>query len=187
MNIKDLHPELHKVYGRIPAVPFHNPIFRRVANAVQKLRPNSIKPFPGVGIQEQPLKDGSVRIYQPQAGGSGAGLMWIHGGGYNLGDASINDRECSTIARELGLVVVSVNYRLAPKYPFPAALDDCQDAWAFMLSKADDWNIDRERIAILGQSAGGISACRPGSTGCRPMLCRPGAKTFQDCHQPGLV
>lgn len=155
MDITRLHPELRKAYARIPAVPFHNPAVRAVLSFLMKLMPNKIKPVPGVVIEDKHLDHCSVRIYQPENENSGAGLIWIHGGGYIMGNTGLNDRECSSLAKDLGLLVVSVDYRLAPKYPFPAALDDCFEAWHFMQTMADQWKIDRSRIAILGQSAGG--------------------------------
>jgi acetyl esterase/lipase len=86
---------------------------------------------------------------------SGAVLLWIHGGGLVTGNAATNDRECAAFARELGIVVVSVEYRLAPRHPYPAALDDCYSAWNWMLAAARELGIDPARIAISGQSAGG--------------------------------
>lgn len=155
MNLDRLHPELRETYARIPAVPLHNPVLYFFINLLQKLRPGKLKPWPGVTIQDQHCGSFGVRIYRPQQGHTGAALLWIHGGGYIIGDVSINDRECSELALSLGVLVVSVNYRLAPKHPFPAALDDCFGAWQFMLSNAAAWGVDPARIAVIGQSAGG--------------------------------
>jgi acetyl esterase/lipase len=82
-------------------------------------------------------------------------LLWVHGGGLISGTAGANDPECSAYARDLKLVVVSVEYRLAPKYPFPAALDDCFETWQWMQQSADKLEINPSRIAISGQSSGG--------------------------------
>lgn len=155
MDIEKLHPELRKTYARIPAVPFHNSLFYFILNGLQKIQSTKIKPVEGLVIEDRPLKSGGVRIYRPEANLSGAGLLWIHGGGYIMGNAAINDRECCALAKELGLIVVSVDYRLAPKHPFPAALDDCFDAWHFMQANASEWGLDPKRIAVMGQSAGG--------------------------------
>ena len=109
----------------------------------------------GVGIREQTVDQFVLRIYQPQGELSGAALCWIHGGGYIVGDAVTNDRQCAVLARDFKMVVVSVNYRLAPKHPFPAALDDCFGAWRWMREQAGALGISPARIVIGGQSAGG--------------------------------
>lgn len=75
------------------------------------------------------------------------------------GRAAQDDRICSCFARQLGLVVYSVDYRLAPRHPFPAALDDCLDAWKWVQENAHDHGVDTTRLAIAGQSAGaGLAA-----------------------------
>lgn len=76
-------------------------------------------------IEKKELENASVRIYKPNGELSGAGLLWIHGGGLISGRAAQDNKVCTLYAKELNLVVVSVDYRLAPRYPFPAALDDC--------------------------------------------------------------
>jgi acetyl esterase/lipase len=155
MNRADLHPQLRRVFARIPPVPFHNPIMLRAINLIQRLRPHRCPAMPDVAIERHPLRHASVRVYRPKADCCRAALIWLHGGGYTMGDASINDRECVALTRVLGLVVVSVNYRLAPRHPFPAALDDAFEAWRWLLKWAPALNIDPSRIAIAGQSAGG--------------------------------
>jgi len=156
MNIQELHPELRKPYSRFPTLPVHNRLFLAVINFLMaRVVGNKIKPFPGVLVEDRPLDNCKVRIYRTEGIKSRAGLLWIHGGGYVLGNTGMNDWECSTLASSLGLLVVSVDYRLAPKSPFPAALDDCYGAWQFMQSSAHEWGIEPARIAIMGQSAGG--------------------------------
>ena len=72
-----------------------------------------------------------------------------------LGTAAMNDRECSFYAKDLKLIVVSVEYRLAPKHPFPCALNDCFEVWQWLLNTACDLGIAPDRIVISGESAGG--------------------------------
>ncbi len=85
---------------------------------------------------------------------SGA-LLWIHGGGTIMGAARDCHVLCSRIAEELGLLVVNVEYRLAPENSYPAALDDCYRALRWLHDNATDLGIDPARIAVGGQSAGG--------------------------------
>ena len=97
-----------------------------------------------------------VRLYRP-IGSSGAlpGVLWIHGGGYEHGSVEEDDLVCQHVAEEVGCVVVSVEYRLAPEYPFPAPMEDCYAALEWMAGNAPTLGIDPARIAITGPSAGG--------------------------------
>lgn len=96
----------------------------------------------------------TVRVFRPsdREGAATAGLLWIHGGGYLVGSAAQDDGLCRAFAKRTGATVVSVDYRLAPRFPYPAALDDCHAALAWLASRPD---IDSSRIAIGGASAGG--------------------------------
>lgn len=85
---------------------------------------------------------------------SGA-LVWIHGGGMILGAPWIDHRRCDRLARELGLLVVSVDYRLAPEHPFPAAVEDCWAALTWLHERADELGVDPARVGVAGASAGG--------------------------------
>lgn len=154
MHIEKVHPELRKVIGRIPPIPFHNRFFMSTINCLTALIPRA-KSFAGVSVEDKQLQYAGVRIYRPEKNPSGAALFWIHGGGLITGNAAMNDRECAGYARDLGLVVVSVEYRLAPKHPFPAAIDDCYEAWQWLQSAAHTFGVDPARIVISGQSAGG--------------------------------
>ncbi len=101
------------------------------------------------------LGDGlSVRVFGPPATvpRTGAAVMWIHGGGYIFGTAAQDDRWCHRIAARTGAQVVSVEYRLAPEHPYPAALDDCHRALDWI---AEQPGTDPARIVVAGASAGG--------------------------------
>lgn len=82
----------------------------------------------------------------------------FHGGGFTLGAPTDDARWCTTVADECGAVVVSVGYRLAPKYPFPSAVEDGVDAVIWVHKHAVDLGIDRDKIAISGFSSGGNMA-----------------------------
>jgi acetyl esterase/lipase len=94
-------------------------------------------------------------VYRPAKRLSGGGLYWIHGGGLLFGDARQDEALCAGTARELGVSVVSANYRFAPEHPFPAALNDVAAGWSATLNHAADLHIDSDRLAIGGESAGG--------------------------------
>ena len=98
-----------------------------------------------------------IRIYRPRAAAAAprAGVLEIHGGGFMFGDIAMMDGWCQIVAGELGAVVVSVDYRLAPEHPFPAGVEDCYAALAWFAAHARELGVDAARIAVAGQSAGG--------------------------------
>jgi acetyl esterase/lipase len=98
-----------------------------------------------------------VRVYQPaDRPASLPGLLWIHGGGYVLGDIEMDDAKARHLAKTIGCVVVSVEYRLAPEHPFPAPIEDCYAALKWLATAgASQFGVDPARIAIAGASAGG--------------------------------
>ncbi len=104
--------------------------------------------------------DIAVRIYRPTAASaSPRGCIFeIHGGGFMFGDIAMMDPWCQAACGELGAVVVSVEYRLAPEHPFPAALHDCYAALCWIAANAAELGIDSARIVIAGQSAGAALA-----------------------------
>ncbi|MFA1542505.1 alpha/beta hydrolase [Actinomadura monticuli] len=97
-----------------------------------------------------------VRVFRPaERGGALPGLVFIHGGGFVLGSVDLYQDDATAIAAEVGAVVVSVEYRLAPEHPFPAGLEDCYAALTWTASHAAELGIDPERLAVGGESAGG--------------------------------
>ena len=102
-------------------------------------------------------RDIPVRVYTPAAadGVDAPLLLWIHGGGWVLGDLDTADATARALANRSGAVVVSVDYRLAPEHPAPAALDDCAAALSWCLENAELLGIDAARVAVGGDSAGG--------------------------------
>jgi acetyl esterase/lipase len=95
----------------------------------------------------------SVRVHRPSSPASAMpGVLWIHGGGYVAGMASMDDRLARKAAQKTGALVASVEYRLAPENPYPAALDDCDAALQWLITRED---VDQRRIVVVGISAGG--------------------------------
>ena len=154
MPIDHVHPELRDAMKRAPTFPLHNRFMLSLLKGLMKIIPVP-KAGPGVSIENRQLDSAGVRIYRPQNAQSGAGLLWIHGGGLVIGQPEQDDRVCGALARDLGLVVVSVRYRLAPNHPFPGAIDDCFEAWQWFQQAAGELGVDPSRIVISGQSAGG--------------------------------
>jgi acetyl esterase/lipase len=95
-----------------------------------------------------------VRTYRP-VDPTGAGILYLHGGGFTVGSLDSEHAKAATLAREVGAVVVSVGYRLAPEHPFPAGLEDGYAALQWFSGAAADLGVDPARMAVVGSSAGG--------------------------------
>ncbi len=100
--------------------------------------------------------DVRVLTYTPKDGKKKRpAYLHIHGGGYVLGSPEISNPKCVAIADTLGAVVVSTSYRLAPETVFPGAVEDCYAALKWLHANADELGVDKNHIAIGGESAGG--------------------------------
>lgn len=82
-------------------------------------------------------------------------VVYLHGGGWTIGNLETHDRLCRRIARRAGLMVIAMDYRLAPEHPFPAALDDAACALRWVVERAGEIGIAAHAIGIAGDSAGG--------------------------------
>lgn len=141
---------------RLPDLPVRRWWARGLVRAGVRL----LKPNVPDGVRLRVIPEAGVRVYQPEVPLSAArpGLLWFHGGGLILGAAIMDDQFCGRTARELGITVISADYRLAPEHPFPAAHEDALAAWAWVQENARELGIDPGRVAIGGGSAGGCIA-----------------------------
>ena len=96
-----------------------------------------------------------VRIYTPVGTAPFPVLVYFHGGGWVIGNLDTHDGICRSLANRVGCLVVSVDYRLAPEHPFPAAPEDCYAATRWLAEHAGSLGGDKGRIAVGGDSAGG--------------------------------
>jgi len=162
-----LDPELKgpvkTMLTQMPPTNFNNlPAARAASKQMMAVMKTQMPVIPGVITEDRTIPgpkgalNVNVRIYRPekQAGVLPA-LLWIHGGGYMLGDIDQEDVTSKQFTLAANCVVVSVEYRLAPEHPYPAPLEDCYAALKWLANHAGELKADKSRIAIGGASAGG--------------------------------
>ncbi|MDF3309164.1 alpha/beta hydrolase [Rhodococcus sp. T2V] len=123
----------------------------------------------GVGTPDGEL---TVRCYRPSLDRGLPVLMYVHGGGFVIGTLDGVDDLCRSLAVAAGCVVVSVEYRRAPEWVFPAAADDCLAVYDWLERRGDELGIDPTRLALAGDSAGGnlvLSVCTSLAAAGRPL------------------
>jgi acetyl esterase len=119
--------------------------------------------YAGVQVEERTISAGgrsmAVRVYRP-AGTSGIlpVVVFFHGGGFVVCTLETHDPYCRALATEAGVMVVSVDYRLAPEYKFPAGVEDCLAATDWVLGHLEKLGGDSSRVFVAGDSAGATLA-----------------------------
>ncbi len=127
--------------------------------------------------------DVAVRIYRGGEANPAPVVVYCHAGGFVLGNLDTDHRQCVELARRGDCTVVSVDYRLAPEHPYPAALDDAIAVLRWVAGNATELGVDAARLAVAGSSAGAtLAAClaHGAADGSLP------AVVFQLLHQPVL-
>lgn len=158
-------PELQPLMEHVPVLDIADAVnTRERLRAQQGADPMSVVPV-GVEVSQctapvSPAFDVGLVVFRPTHHGDDdlPVVLYLHGGGFVLGDARTDVRTPSHLAADLGAVVVSVNYRLAPESPFPAAFDDSYAALKWVAT-ANSLEVDLRRLVIAGTSAGaGLAA-----------------------------
>jgi acetyl esterase len=150
-----MDPELEAFIPFFPKADLADPVTAR--EALAKLA----AAVPAPDVTDMEVEDRTVpadppvpvRIYRPHRA-QGA-VVWLHGGGWVMGDVETEHPWAARLAESSGAVVISVGYRLAPEHPFPAALDDAYAVLAWTAEHAAELGVDPEQIAVGGHSAGG--------------------------------
>ena len=110
----------------------------------------------GVTVEDRTAGAIPVRIYTPAGARAARPLVvYFHGGGFVFGNLRQGDWICGNVANGLDAIVVSVDYRLAPKFPFPAGADDCYAGVRWAAEHAEELGADAGRLGVMGESAGG--------------------------------
>jgi acetyl esterase len=159
--IMNLDPELAAAVDFLPKLPMGEPAEARaalrqmIADVPRPPLPEGVttvdRTVPGVDGNEIP-----VRVYSPTRDGAPVpAVLYIHGGGFVVGDLDTEHANAMSTADALGVVAVSVDYRLAPEHPFPAGVEDCYSVLTWLAAEAVSLGVDPQRIAVFGQSAGG--------------------------------
>lgn len=160
-----LHPRFQELASQPPAIPpagtISAPQLREIVRrySVRK-KPYDVplarvedRTIPGPGGEPLPL-----RTYTPEGGGPFPLIVYFHGGGWITGDLDTQDMIARALAHAAGAILVSVDYRLAPEHPFPAAPDDAWQATLWAAEHAAELGADPARLAVAGDSSGAVLA-----------------------------
>lgn len=152
-------PELKDIIAFLPDFDLADPVLARAsleslaASLNKTLRLDALDIRDIVIPANSPVK---VRLYEPRNKiPNNAALLYLHGGGFVMGSIDTEHGSAATLAEQLNITVCSVDYRLAPEHPYPAALNDCMTALQWLHDAAGSLAIDARRIGVMGVSAGG--------------------------------
>ncbi len=113
------------------------------------------KYYEGLEVSDTYFAGTKVRLYNPENRRTDGAIVFIHGGGWIICSVETHDQITSELARRLGTLVVSVDYRLSPETPYPGALNDVMAAVLHLMENAQEFGVDPHRVALVGDSAGG--------------------------------
>lgn len=102
-----------------------------------------------------PTADLPIRIYRPNTDHDVPAVLMLHGSGWVICNIDVADEPARTLSIDTGFVVITVNYQKAPEHPYPQPLDDCEATFRWIIDHADELGVDKDRVAVVGDSAGG--------------------------------
>ncbi|MGI5135426.1 MULTISPECIES: alpha/beta hydrolase [unclassified Streptomyces] len=154
-----LHPEIAKFVSGLPTPPEGplDPVALRAADEARVAPVEERLPLHSVEDVTARTASGEVpvRIYTPAEADRHGLLVYFHGGAFFLGSLETHDHVARSLAKETGLKVVSVGYRLAPEAAFPAGLDDCHAVVRWVAEEGENLGWDGTTLAVAGDSSGG--------------------------------
>ena len=155
-----LHPQIATLLDRVARSPLpqYHTVAAQVARRIYHDTRSVLAPKPPEVADVRLLvfsNSVAVRAYRPLLNETLPALVFFHGGGWTIGDLDTHDVVCRQLAVGARCAVLSVDYRLAPEHPFPAAVEDCFSSTEFVHANARALKIDPTRIAVGGDSAGG--------------------------------
>lgn len=154
-----LHPQVAALLERIARSPLpkYHTVSPFVARRIYRDTRAALAPkAPEVAeVRLLAFQSYSMRVYRPAAAEKLPALVYFHGGGWTIGDVDTHDVLCRQLAVGAHCAVFSVDYRLGPEHPFPAAVEDCIAATEYVCREASGLGVDARRVAVGGDSAGG--------------------------------
>lgn len=175
-------PEQARAMFRVSTIDLRDPATLAAVRAVED------STIPG------PAGDIPIRIYRPDVDGPVPTMAFFHGGGFVIGDIETHDDQARLICRDVGIVVVSVDYRLAPEHQFPAGYEDCLAATRWVADNIDSLGGDPAKIVVGGDSAGGnfaaavaLATRESGPKLAAQFLIYPGVDFVEEADYPSRV
>ncbi len=154
-------PAIQQVLDGVAAMPSPTALEEMSPSEARSLMDEMAAIFAGPEVDTEdrtipgPGGDIPVRIYRPEGDGPFPVVVFFHGGGFVIGSIASHDATCRSLCQKSGAVFVSVEYRLAPEQPFPAAPEDCYAATRWVSEHDAELGVNPSRLAVVGDSAGG--------------------------------
>src|SRR5581483_7027462 len=180
-NLGNATIEQARAYFDMSTITMRDPSILAPVRSIE----DSVIPGPGGDLP--------IRIYRPDVDGPVPTMAFFHGGGFAIGSIATHDDHTRLICRDVGIVVVSVEYRLAPEHPFPAGFEDCLAATKWVGAHVDSLGGDADRV-VGGDSAGGnfsaavaLAVRESGPKLAAQFLIYPGVDFAEDADYPSRL